>query len=189
MAGDARHVIVAVRELVRVRGHIAPGRVVFPNGLRVTRLLVVVLRAGSDRVECLRHTPPATGHHHRVLHDVAGLEIDLAALLVFSLAIARHSLKERDPRSCPITNTNSPQVLAHQRLVLTLATLSRRPCRSRSSRTGGKQRRFPLNSAVTILASDLEGRAWLVVEIAVAVRVLAEVTIDAVHAAFEMDVV
>ena len=41
---------------------------------------------------------------------------------------------------------------------------------------------------MTVFARDLDRRA-LVVEIAVAVRVLAEVAIDAVHAAFEMNVV
>ena len=45
------------------------------------------------------------------------------------------------------------------------------------------------NRAMTIFASDLDRRARLVVEIAVAVRVLPEVAVDAVHPFFEMNVV
>ena len=40
---------------------------------------------------------------------------------------------------------------------------------------------------MTIFTRDLDRRARLVVKIAVAVRVLAEVTIDAMHAAFERE--
>ena len=42
---------------------------------------------------------------------------------------------------------------------------------------------------MTVLTGDLNRRAWLVVEIAVAVGVLTEVTIDAMHSFFEMDIV
>ena len=43
--------------------------------------------------------------------------------------------------------------------------------------------------AVTIIAADLDRRARFVVENAVAVRVLPEVAVDAVHPFLEMDVV
>jgi len=42
---------------------------------------------------------------------------------------------------------------------------------------------------MTILATDLDSSARFVVEIAIAVRVLAEVTVDAVHSLVEMNVV
>ncbi len=42
---------------------------------------------------------------------------------------------------------------------------------------------------MTVFTRDLDRGAWLVVKIAVAVRVLAEVAIDAVHAAFGVNVV
>ena len=42
---------------------------------------------------------------------------------------------------------------------------------------------------MTIFAGDLDRRARFVIEIAVAVRVLPEVTVDAVHSLFEMNVV
>ena len=45
------------------------------------------------------------------------------------------------------------------------------------------------NRAMTIFASDLDRGARLVVKIAVAVRVLAEVAVDAMHSLFEMNVV
>ena len=41
---------------------------------------------------------------------------------------------------------------------------------------------------MTVLASDLDGRADFAVELCVSVNVLIEVTIDTVHATFEMDV-
>ena len=42
---------------------------------------------------------------------------------------------------------------------------------------------------MAIDATDLDGRAWLVVEVAVAMRILAKMTIDAVHSFFKVDVV
>jgi hypothetical protein len=42
---------------------------------------------------------------------------------------------------------------------------------------------------MTIFTRDLDRGAWLVVEIAIAVRILTEVTIDAVHPTFGVNVV
>ena len=42
---------------------------------------------------------------------------------------------------------------------------------------------------MTVFASDLNRRARFVVKIAVAVRILAEVAVDAVHSLFKMNVV
>ena len=53
---------------------------------------------------------------------------------------------------------------------------------------GGDQSGALLNRAVAIDAIDLDGVARFAVELAVAVAVLLEVAVDAVHALFEMDV-
>src|ERR1700745_3252008 len=42
---------------------------------------------------------------------------------------------------------------------------------------------------MTVFARDLDRSAWFVVEISVAMRILPEMAINAMHAAFEMDVV
>ena len=42
---------------------------------------------------------------------------------------------------------------------------------------------------MAINARDLDGRARLVVEVAIAMRILAKVTIDAVHSFFKVDIV
>ena len=78
---------------------------------------------------------------------------------------------------------------ADQRLVLCLASRRGRAGHGCCGGTGRKQRRPLADRAVTVFAGDLDRRARFVVEIAVAVRVLTEVTIDAVHSLFEMNVV
>ena len=58
LAGDAG---VVVREVARAifRGrNVAPGFAVATKCFRITRLFVVAVRAGRDRVEGLRHLPP-----------------------------------------------------------------------------------------------------------------------------------
>ncbi len=58
----------------------------------------------------------------------------------------------------------------------------------RRRRAGGDQRGPALDRAVAIGAVHLDGVARLAVELAVAVAVLGEVAVDAVHAFFQMDV-
>ncbi len=124
MTGDARHVRVAMGQLIAVGRNVAPRRVVFANRLRVTRLLVEIATAGRDRVECLRHAPPASGHDHRVLHNVAGFQINIDALFVLAFAIASDPLEQWNARAFSIANANARQILSGQRLVLRLTTLS-----------------------------------------------------------------
>src|SRR5262249_13758414 len=52
----------------------------------------------------------------------------------------------------------------------------------------GRERGVILDGAVAIGARDLDGIARLAVELAVAVRILLEVAVNAVHALFEVDV-
>src|SRR5687768_506028 len=188
MTRDASHVLIAMGQVICVRGYVAPRHVVFANGFRVTRFLVVIARVRSDGVEGLRHAPPATGHDHRVLHDVAGFEIDVAVLFVLSLAITRYPLKQRYPAVRFIPHAYACEVLPNQRLVLRLPSLQRGSGHRRSRRAGREEHGLLFDRAVAILACDLNRGTRFVVEIPVAVRVLAEVTIDAMHAAFKMDV-
>src|SRR5256885_10536625 len=44
MTSDAGHIVIAMRELIGVRRNVSPLRMVFANGLRVSRLLVAVTR-------------------------------------------------------------------------------------------------------------------------------------------------
>src|SRR4029450_5516734 len=53
---------------------------------------------------------------------------------------------------------------------------------------GGAQRGASAGRAVTVHAFDLDGVAYFAVELPVAVHVLLEVAVDAVHALLEMDV-
>src|SRR5437868_2568514 len=57
----------------------------------------------------------------------------------------------------------------------------------RRGRTARAQARQPLGAAVAIDAVDLDRRGDLAVEMAVAVRILRVVAVDAMHAALEMD--
>src|SRR6185369_3390626 len=170
VARNTSHIRIAVRQSLIVCRHIAPTRVVFANRLRVTRLLAVVASAGRNRVDSLNHPPPAAWDDHRVLNDVTGFQLDVFAALILLLAIARNPLKERNPGASLISHTNSTsQVLSHKRLVLRLAPFG---CLARCRRrcwSGGKQVRAIPNRAMTILATDLDGSAWFVIEIAVAV--------------------
>src|ERR1051325_8098582 len=121
MARDASHICVAVGQLVLITRHIAPGGVVFANRFCEARFLAVVARGWIDSVRGLNDTPPAYGHDHRVLHNIACLQLDVFSVLVLLLPIASDSLKERD--LCPgfIANANTRQVLAHQWLICCFA--------------------------------------------------------------------
>src|SRR5260370_31238790 len=66
-----------------------------------------------------------------------------------------------------------------------LAVLHNEPC----GETGRYQRRSLANRAMTINAADLNRGARFVIDYSVAVRVLPEMTIDAMHPLLEMDVV
>src|ERR1051325_864353 len=94
-------------QLAVIGRNVAPRRVVFLNSLRILRSLVEIASAGRNRVERLRHAPPASRHDHRVLHDVAGFEIDISAFFVFSFAIACDTLKEWYARAFSIANANA----------------------------------------------------------------------------------
>ena len=101
---------------------------------------------------------------------------------------SRDALEQRNARAFRVANANARQILACRWLVLRFATLS--GCSGRSAAAGPEVNSKPLlDRAVTVFARDLDRRARLVVEIAVAVRVLAEVAIDAVHARARMNVV
>src|SRR5688500_11145326 len=105
MTGDTSHILIAMRELIVVGRNVAPRRVVFANGFRVSRLFVVVARSGSHRIECLRDAPPTSGDDHRVLHDVTGLQINIDAFRGLPFSIASYSLEKWNARAFSITDT------------------------------------------------------------------------------------
>src|ERR1044072_5505157 len=88
----------------------APRRVVLLNRLRVLRSLIEIASTGSHGVKLLRHSPPASGHDHRVLHDVACFEIDINTLLVFTFAIPGDALEERNARAVSIAHTSTDHI-------------------------------------------------------------------------------
>src|ERR1041385_4928896 len=122
----------------------APRRVVLLNRLRVLRSLIEIASTGRHGVKRLRHSAPASGHDHRVLHDVACFEIDINTLLIFTFAITSDALEEWNARALSIAHTNTHQILTSERLVLRLATLGRRASCNRGCRTRSKQRRLLL---------------------------------------------
>src|SRR2546425_9950659 len=96
MTGDTGHVAIAMGQLALVFRNVAPGRVVFAHGFGVTRLWAVVTSARGDRVNSLRHSPPASRNDHRVLNNVAGFKLKSLPVLSFPFLIAREALKQRD---------------------------------------------------------------------------------------------
>ena len=128
-----------MRQQIVVGGHIAKGSVVFADRFGITRLLTEVTAAGSDGVECLYHSPPTAGHNHRVLHNVANLQIDVDPFFIFSFTVASDPLEQWDRRACLITHANASQILAQQRLFLCLPSFSCTARRQCGSRAGSKQ--------------------------------------------------
>jgi hypothetical protein len=179
---------VAMGQLVAVGRNVAPGRVVFANRLRITRLLVVVATAGRDvsSVCGTRHQRPGTTIEFCMMSPV--FQIDVAPLLVFRFRsrVTRWKSGMRVPFR--IANANARQILAGSGWFCDLRRSAAVPVATAAAGPEVNSVAF-CESSVTIFARDLDRRARLVVEIAVAVRVLAEMTIDAVHAAFEMNVV
>jgi hypothetical protein len=66
----------------------------------------------------LNYAPPAPGHNHRILDDVARFQLDVFPAFILPLPVARYFLEERDFRACFITHAKSRQLLSSQRLVL-----------------------------------------------------------------------
>src|SRR5213594_447466 len=120
MTRNAGHIAASVSELITIVWNTAPRRVVFSNCLRVLRTLVEVTSAGCDSVERLWNTPPTPRHNHRVLNNVASLQVDVSSLFAFSFSIACDALKQRNPCARFVAHSNARQVLTNQRLILCL---------------------------------------------------------------------
>src|ERR1700674_4230577 len=95
VTSNTSHICIAVGQLIIVLRRLTPAGIVFENRLGVARFLAVVASARGDRVNRLRDAPPAPRNDQRVLNDVAGLEIEIFAVLAFLLPIARDALKYR----------------------------------------------------------------------------------------------
>ena len=175
-----------MRQKLIVRRHVAPGRIVCPHRFRVARLRAVVLwvrRVGIDRVGRLLDPPPAAGNDHRILNDVSGFQRDVVPILVFLLRIRSDGLKQRDLAAARVAEADVGQRASFA--LLELAIFHAKP----RGRSGRQQRRPFANSPMAIDAVYFNSSARFVVHHAVAVRVLPEMTIDAVHALLKMDVV
>ena len=186
VAGKAGHILVAMRQLFVVGGHIAPGRIVEAHRFRVARLHAVVLSVDGvriDGVDGLLHSPPTARDYHGVLNDVPSLERDLIAIFVLLPGVAVNALKQKHAAAVRIAKPNRCQVPHYTLIKLTVFDADPR----------GKTRRDELGAfayrPVTVDTSNLNCSAGLGVENAVAVRVLPKMTVDAMHAFFEMNVV
>ncbi len=142
-------------------GQLAPDhlvRLVEPNGLGQVCPLVVVLRLRIDRVGNLGDLPGQIGLDHRVLNDPVAAALETTLL-------------ERGPQSRQVA-----------------ALLARFGRRGVGRRAGRHERGAACRRAVAVDALDLDRRAHLAIQLGVAVGVLDEMAIDAVHPLLEVDV-
>src|SRR5713226_1485151 len=175
-----------MRQKLIVGRHVAPGRVVNAHSFRIARLHAVIFRmrrVGIYRVGRLLYAPPAAGHDHRILNYVAGFQRDLVAVLVLFLRITSDDLKQRH-----LTAAGIAKAYVGQGALRALREVAIFDARARG-KSRGEQRRPLANRAMTIDAAYFNSSARFVVEHTVAVRVLPEMTVNAVHPFFEMNVV
>ena len=161
VAGDAAHLGAGVGAgILAAAGQVAPDHLVAleADGLGQARPLVVVLGPGVDRIGDLGDLPGQVGLDHRVLDDLVAAPLEPALL-------------ERRAERREIA-----------------AVLARFGRGGIGRRAGGDERRSLAGRAVAVDALDLDGRADLAVELGVAVDVLDEMAVDAVHPLFEVDV-
>src|SRR5437867_5074158 len=186
VTSEAGHVRIAMREHLVVRRHVAPGRIIGAHRLGISGLRAVVLEMcgiGIDRIDGLLYPPPSSGHDHGILNDVAGLQRNLIPVLVFLFCIASEALKKQDASAVRIAKSNRRQIATFAFIDLSFFYADARRKTRRHER-----RAFP-NRAVTVDTIYFNSSARFVVKQSVAVRVLPKMTINAVHAFFEMDVV
>ena len=93
MTREAGHITVAMGQLIVVTWKIAPRLIVLPHRLCIARFLAVVARARRNRVGGLHDAPPAARHDQRILDDLAILQLNVFAVLIFLCAIAIDALK------------------------------------------------------------------------------------------------
>src|SRR6185503_7245831 len=98
------------------------------------------------------------------------------ALLVLLLCVAANSLKEQQTPAFGIAKANRRQVSPFAFFDFAIFHGDTR------RESGTEERRRRANRPMTVDAANLNGRARFVVENAITVRVLPEMTIDAVHA-------
>src|SRR5688572_29031969 len=114
MARNARHISVTMRQCVVILRHITPRRIVLADGFRVTRVLAVVASSRNNRVHSLAYAPPTSGDHHRILHDVTSLQINISAGFVLPFSIAGYLLEKWDLRARLIAHPDACEVLAQE---------------------------------------------------------------------------
>ena len=186
MTGKAGHVFVTMRQQLVIRRHVTPGRIVSAHRLRIARLHTIILRVRRIRiyrVGSLLNAPPAPRYDHRILNNVSGLQSNFVSVLVFLFPVASDGLKQQHPSAFGIAKTNRREIAHYPliELVVFNAQAGREPRRY--------QRCFLSNRSMTVDTTNLNRRARFVVKHSVAMRVLAKVTINAVHPFFEMNVV
>src|SRR5262249_46624558 len=136
---------------------------IFMESLGQTRLFFIVLAIWIDAIESLHNSPLQTFGDHRVLIDVASGFIFLEDLLAERRADARHL----------------EALLVDNFAVVTALT---------GSRTRGQQSGLLIDRAVAIDAIEFDGGAGFTIEVAVAMRIVAEVAIHTVHTFFKVNV-
>ena len=201
VAGVARHRLVRVRELALVRRHVAPDLLsvlVNADGLGVGRAPVVVglvplrLRHGVGR---LLDTPPAPRLDHRVLYDVARVQLHSLPRRVLLVRVGGDALEDRDrdlttaarsrERGLQVADEVAPFSSLIEAVLNALAFGG--VCEIYSGgEAGGREVGRLSDRAVAVNAVNLDCGARLVVEDAVAVRVLLEVAVNAVHPLLKM---
>src|SRR5262249_31398038 len=155
-----------------VNGSVGPGLAVALHGLGVRRRVVVIAFARRDGVNRLDDAPPFAGFNQRILHDVAGVQLDVLAFERLASGRRSDALDHRYLAALFVARLDLGQILRHGD---DLARVTSRPggwvCK-------GQGRRL-LNGAVAIDAIDLNRGSRLVIDVAVAVDVRADVTIGA----------
>ena len=122
MTREASHVAIAMGQLIIVAGNVAPSGAVFANRFCVTRLLAVVARARRDGVHGLHDPPPAAGHDHRVLNDIALIQQHVPAIFIRPLdVVVSNHFEQRHFIIVFVAHLNPLQIIANHRFFIVCA--------------------------------------------------------------------
>src|SRR6185369_4377329 len=138
---------------------------------------------GINRVGGLLDAPPAAGHDHGILDDVAGLQGDIVSLLVFLYPVAGDSLKQQHAASVAVTKANRCEIASFAIVNFTV------PDRGAGGEPRTHQRCPFTNCAMAIDATNFNCGARLVIQNPVAVNILAKVAINTMHPLLKMNVI
>ena len=190
----ASHAALAVGKHLVLCGRIAPRRIVLLHRLGVGRFFVVIGVAGRNGVDRLLHFPATAEFDGRVLDNISFLQddrlaVDVLTLFRSRLVIGGQRLQHKQLFAVARSKREARQIAADQRLVRRLSLCKFILVGRLHRRFAARYPiRFRLYRTVAIDTADLDRGARLVVENARAVAVLLEMTIGAVHAFFEVDI-